>query len=134
MIDGDNDTIGGDTFENNDEAAGDASAGNSHDGQSNVQQVQNFHLLEWLKENYGNDASTERLLVSNLQMLPVQEQNGALLHLLQHWFRDKYKFHYYYDQCENCGVSYRRIILLLEMLRAMMKTRRNMTIFLLRRY
>ena len=75
------------------------------DGQSNVQlqQVQKFHLLEWLNDNYGNDA-TERLLVSNLQELPVQEQNEALLHLL-HWFRDR--FPYYYDQCEHCGASYR---------------------------
>jgi hypothetical protein len=63
----------------------------------------NFHLLEWLTANYGENA-TQRLLVSNLEKLSLEEQNEALLRLL-HWFREE--FPYYHDQCGQCGASYR---------------------------
>jgi len=65
--------------------------------------ISSFHLLEWLTANYGKDV-TQRLIASNLQKLPLEEQNEALLHLL-HWFRER--FPYYHDRCEECGASYR---------------------------
>lgn len=62
-----------------------------------------FDLLSWLKANYGHKA-TDNLLLENYEILTLNEQMKFMQHLLD-WFKES--FPYYYDQCTNCGASYR---------------------------
>jgi hypothetical protein len=70
---------------------------------SKLARTSSFHMKTWLEQNYGK-RRTDKLLIQNFEKFPLDRQKNVFLHLL-HWFKENYP--YYYDQCGECGASYR---------------------------